>query len=179
MTLPAQYQWLAEEDGPRMLREALALYGTLETPGSRDNPIIIGWARELGLDRVYSDDAIPWCGLFQAVVAKRATWDIPSTPLWARSWAQWGNPLQPGDRASLGDVLVFSRKGGGHVGQYVGETGAFYHVLGGNQDDAVNIRMIAKARCIAVRRAPWRVSQPENVRAIKLSRGGTPSRSEA
>jgi cell wall-associated NlpC family hydrolase len=79
----------------------------------------------------------------------------------------------------LGDLLVFSRKGGGHVGIYVGETGAFYHVFGANQGDQVNIRMIPKARCIAVRRPAWKIAQPDNVRVIKLTRGGVVSISEA
>jgi hypothetical protein len=48
-------------------------------------------------------------------------------------------------------VLVFQRPGGGHVGFYVGEDATAYHVLGGNQGDAVTIARIAKARCVARR----------------------------
>jgi hypothetical protein len=42
-------------------------------------------------------------------------------------------------------VLTFKRKGGGHVGIYVGEDSKCYHVLGGNQSN-MTIR-IEKSRC--------------------------------
>ena len=50
-----------------MLVEALALFGTLEAPGAKDNPVILRWAAELGLTKSYSHDSIPWCGLFMSV----------------------------------------------------------------------------------------------------------------
>ena len=81
-------------------------------------------------------------------------------------------------RASLGDVLVFVRRGGGHVGIYVGDDGTHYHVLGGNQGNAVSIIRIAKARCIAVRRF-YRIAPPANVRPIRLAASGPVSTNEA
>src|SRR5690349_6102284 len=85
--LPARYGWLAREPGPKMLIEALKLYGTLESPGSKNNPTIIAWAKEVGgeVADVYAADSIPWCGLFMAVIAKRAGKDLPVHPLWALS----------------------------------------------------------------------------------------------
>lgn len=179
MQLPAAYADLAKEPGPVMLLKALELYGTVETPGSADNPVIIGWAKELGLSKVYSDDAIPWCGLFVAICAKRAGWDAApgGNALWARNWAKWGNP-SPDNRAELGDVLVFVRDGGGHVGLYVGEDNTTYHVLGGNQSDKVCITRIDRMRCIARRRAPWRIAQPANVRRIIRAASGAISTNE-
>ncbi|HXF88153.1 MAG TPA: TIGR02594 family protein, partial [Xanthobacteraceae bacterium] len=72
--LPSRYAWLARESGPKMLVEALKLYGTMETPGSANNPTIVAWAWEVGgeVADVFKADGIPWCGLFMAVVAKRA-----------------------------------------------------------------------------------------------------------
>lgn len=35
--LPDRYAWLAREPGPRMLVEALKMYGTLEKPGAANN----------------------------------------------------------------------------------------------------------------------------------------------
>lgn len=52
--LPAQYAWLSKEGGPKMLIEALKLFGTLEAPGAKDNPVILAWAAELGLSKTYS-----------------------------------------------------------------------------------------------------------------------------
>ena len=172
--LPQPYAWLAAEPAPRMLLEALKLYGTLEKPGSGDNPVILKWAEELGL-RDYNHDAIPWCGLFAAIISKRAGKPLAASPLWARSWADWGTKSP---KAALGDILVFSRNGGGHVALYVGEDDNYYHCLGGNQGDAVSIVRISKARCIAVRRF-YSVGVPANVRPVKLAANGTPFTSEA
>src|SRR5262245_4679707 len=127
MTLPAQYAWLSKEGGPRMLVEALNLFGTVEMPGNADSPVILGCAKEVGLDRVYSHDAIPWCGLFMAVVAKRAGKVLPKNPLWALNWQTFGT-AKPSTGAMLGDVLTFVREGGGHVAMYVGEDDEAFHL---------------------------------------------------
>lgn len=171
MTLPSKYAWLGKESGPKMLLEAIKLYGTIEVPGTKSNPVITGWAKECGIG-AYSTDEIPWCGLFMAVCAKRAGWARPANPLWARSWATWGKPRAT---AMLGDVLVFPRDGGGHVAMYVGEDATHYHILGGNQSDRVCIVRRAKKPILAIRQAPWRVAQPANVRKVVLTAGGTPA----
>lgn len=173
-----KYEWLLKEPAPKMLIEALELYGTIETPGSGNNQTIIDWANEVGgnVKDVYKADSIPWCGLFMAVVAKRADKEIPKSPLWALSWATFGERTEA---AMLGDVLVFTRKGGGHVGLYVGEDVTAYHVLGGNQSDKVSITRILKNRLYTVRRPVWKVSQPANIRKIVLDSSGEVSTNEA
>lgn len=176
MKLPPQYAWLAKEPGPRLLLEALKRYGTAEVPGAGSNPTIMAWARKAGLARAYPNDATAWCGLFMAYVALEAGWDIPLNPLWARNWARFGNPARV---PMLGDVLVFTRGSGGHVGIYVGEDATAYHVLGGNQADQVSIKRIQKSRLIEARRCPWRVSQPRNVRRVQLASTGSLSDNEA
>lgn len=170
-TLPTKYQWLLKEPGPRMLREALATYGTIETPGKANNPTIIAWAKETA-NGAYSADSIPWCGLWMAVVAHRAGWSQAENPLWALSWSTWGVKSVGG--AMLGDVMVFKREGGGHVAMYVGEDSTHWHILGGNQSDKVSIVRRAKVPTYAVRRAPWRIGQPANVRKVLLTSTGTP-----
>ena len=172
--LPARYAWLATEHAPRMLVEGIKTLGTVETPGARSNPIILGWAREVGLDRAYSADSTPWCGLWMALVAKRAGKPLPRRPLWALDWALWG---QDGGQPELGDVLVFVRPGGGHVGLYLGEDAIAYHVLGGNQGDAVSIRRLAKERLHACRQL-YAVAKPANVRPIILESNGALSADE-
>ena len=154
--LPAQYRWLEAEPSPRMIAEALKEYGTLEAPGDADNPKIIGWQDELdaaGLGRVYAGvyrhDAIPWCGLFMAVIAYRANFERrpernpPRLYLSALEWRSFGAPVPKG-AAALGDVLVFKRKGGGHVGLYVGHDASAFHILGGNQSDRVSITRLSR-----------------------------------
>jgi uncharacterized protein (TIGR02594 family) len=175
--LPSRYGWLAREPGPKMIIEALKLFGMMESPGSANNPTIVAWAKEVGgeVADVYKTDSVPWCGLFVAVVAKRAGKEIPKHPLWALSWSAFG---AKSPAAALGDVLVFVRSGGGHVGLYVGEDASAFHVLGGNQSDRVCITRVAKARLYAARRPLYRV-QPANVRPIHLKSTGALSLNEA
>ena len=174
-TLPDAYAWLAGEPGPKMLREALKLYGTLEASGDEDNPTILAWAAELGLSAIYSHDVVPWCGLYLAVVAHRAGKPIPDLPLRALSWADFGvhSPAP-----ALGDVLVFRRQAGGHVALYVGQDSEAYHCLGGNQSDSVCIRRIDRDRIYAVRRPDYKMTPP-NVRPICLDVAGELSRNES
>jgi uncharacterized protein (TIGR02594 family) len=177
-SLPARYGWLADEPGPRILTEFLKVYGLAETPGPESTPEIMRWAKVVRLDRVYKEDATAWCGLAMAYVAGQAGWEMApmGNALWARNWAHWGSPSR---EAMLGDVLVFSRGSGGHVGIYIGEDDSAFHVLGGNQEDKVSIMRLVKSRCIAVRRCPWRINQPGNVRKIQLSASGKLSTDEA
>lgn len=173
-----RYAWLWREDGPRILKEALSMYGVLEIKGEENNPLIIEWAKEIGgwIGGWYKEDSVPWCGLFTGVCALRADFSFSQKMLSAKAWAEWGNPV---DRPMLGDVLVFTRRGGGHVGLYVGEDKTTYHVLGGNQSDAVNITRLSKARLMTARRCPWRVAQPDNVRVVHLTVGGKLSENES
>jgi uncharacterized protein (TIGR02594 family) len=168
-----KYAWLGHEPGPKMLREALQLLGTLEGPGNVDNPVILAWAKEIG-EPGYKHDATAWCGLFVGLCAKRAGWDArpKGNALWARNWATWGTKAS---KAMLGDVLVFPRGPGGHVALYVGEDSTHYHILGGNQSDKVSIVRKAKTPILAIRRAPWKVAQPPNIRSVILNASGTPS----
>jgi uncharacterized protein (TIGR02594 family) len=175
--LPAAYGWLARLDPlPRMIAEALRLFGTVEAAAKADSPTIIGWAEEVGgkVDDVYQADSIPWCGLFMAVVAKRAGKAVPADPLWALNWTRFGVAAgQP----MLGDVLTFVRPSGGHVALYVGEDAGAYHVLGGNQCDQVCVARIAKSRLHRVRRPVYKV-QPATVRPFILKGVGQLSHNE-
>ena len=175
--LPKAYAWLAKEPGPRMLLEALSLYGITEKAGAADNPTILDWAKECGI-KGYAHDSIAWCGLTMAVCAKRAGWDYApgGNAHWALNWAKWGDPSP---NPMIGDILTFKREGGGHVALYVGEDSTAYHVLGGNQGDAVSIVRILKTRMYAARRAHWKVAQPDNVRVVKLAMTGDISTNEA
>jgi uncharacterized protein (TIGR02594 family) len=175
MKIPKAYQWLQQEDAPRHLLKAVELYGVTETVGTKHNPVIMGWAKEVNLEKTYTADEIPWCGLYMAVVMQRAGRPIVDKPLWALNWNNFGvrvtNPM-------LGDVLTFTRNGGGHVGLYVGEDATAYHVLGGNQGNQVSVTRIAKSRLSQARRPEYN-SQPTNIRTIQLASNGALSTNEA
>jgi uncharacterized protein (TIGR02594 family) len=169
------YNWLQEETGPRILVQAVKLIGTKEIVGKAHNPIILDWAKQLGI-KAYTNDEIPWCGLFIAYCAHKAGVEVVDGPLWALNWAKYGTKEST---PMLGDVLTFKRDGGGHVGLYVGEDRTHYHVLGGNQNNQVNVMRIAKTRLHQARRTAWKIAQPSNVRKIELSNKGIISTNEA
>ena len=171
LKLPKLYKHLLTIKGPRLLLEALRWFGTQETPGPVSNTAILAWAAFVGADSYYKSDATPWCALFLAYCCKMAGFALPPDPLRALAWLGWGTSVRPGE-ASLGDVLVMSRAGGGHVTIYVGETATHYAGLGGNQNDQVGIDWFPKARISAIRRCPWRQQQPADVRPVYLTAAG-------
>lgn len=181
MTYPKGYEWLGNIGPlPLTIQAGLSFHGVQEVVGRGSNRTIIGWRDELNQAGVqivgYSDDDIPWCGLFAAIVAHRAGKRVVAQPLWARNWAKFGAAVP---EAGLGDVLVFERPGGGgHVGFYVAEDATAYHVLGGNQGNRVSITRIAKNRAIARRRPIYRI-KPDSVKPYRVASGGALSENEA
>jgi uncharacterized protein (TIGR02594 family) len=181
--LPTQYAWLNGTVGlPKMVVEGLKTFGTVETPGAGNSPVIMGWADEVDLERVYTADAIAWCGLWMAMIAQRAGKSFPKNPLWALNWKSFGIE---GGQPDLGDVLVFVRDGGGHVGLYIGEDRgnamhpAAYHVLGGNTSDKVTIARIDKKRLVAVRQPAYLIGRPAAAKPHILGVEGLLSTNEA
>ena len=115
----------------------------------KNRSALMAWLKSDG--RSLGDPAkLPWCGdLVETCIALTLPAEIlPTNPYYATNWASFGVAL---GLPSLGCVLVFSRRGGGHVGFYEGEDASTYHVRGGNQSNAITVARIAKARCIAKR----------------------------
>ena len=158
---------------PRWLTAAKNDVGIREVPGRVHNKTILGWAK--ALKSWVTDDETPWCGLFVASIMQRSGLTYPTEYLRARAWADWGSNLRS-DRVSPGAILVFARKGGGHVGFYLGEDPESYHVLGGNQDNSVSVMRISKARCIAIR---WPKGEPVEGRPVLLAANAPLSINEA
>lgn len=157
---------------------AKSLIGTKEFAGAANNATIMGWAKRLGarvLGIVYAGDHVPWCGLFVAHCVAEAGLTPAPIAVRASSWETWGSNLRA-DRLAPGAVLVFKRPGGGHVGFYVGEDATAYHVLGGNQGNAVSITRIEKARCVARR---WPAGVPVEGAPVWIKGNGKLSTNEA
>lgn len=131
--------------------EATRHIGVKEDTSDASNPLIIGWGKKLRIS--YGDDEIPWCGLFVAhcIGSQLPTEPLPSNPLGAREWSKFGIACS----AQPGAVMVFWREskssGKGHVGFYVGEDDSAFHVLGGNQSDAVNVKRVGRDRFLGAR----------------------------
>lgn len=163
----------APADDPAIpwFQEARRLIGVREKVGPGSEPTIVDWAGKAGID--YASDDIPWCGLFVAhcVGSTLADEPLPNDPLSARAWKRFGARAAP----QLGAIVVFWRGDPagwqGHVGFYAGEDDEAYHVLGGNQGDAVSITRIARKRLLDTR---WPATAPMGRgKPLRLAAGKT------
>lgn len=139
---------------PPWLLEARRKLGLQEV---RDNKSLREYLRSAG-GTIGDPSQVPWCGDFvETVILKTLPHEkVPSNPYYALNWSTWGkaiNPAQP----KLGAILVFERRDskgriiGGHIGFCVGHDQNFWHVLGGNQSNAITITKVAKSRLHAMR----------------------------
>jgi len=170
--IPTEYRDLVDIQNPRILVEALNLYGLKETSGAANTPMIMAMANECNVRGVYNADSIPWCGLGVGYCALKAgkPWEgQPKDMLWALNWRKWGTPQE---KAMLGDIITFKRDGGGHVAIYVGEDHTHYHVMGFNQGDKACIIRISKDKARSISRSKWNTTQPSTVRPIIRSPTG-------
>lgn len=129
---------------PAWLIEARKHLGVTEIKGPKTADFISRWLRHLGA--WWSDDETPWCGVFVAACVEAASLPIPKFWMRAKAWAEWGTRLS---EPATGCVVVFERKGGGHVGFVVGRTeNGNLLVLGGNQGNRVCISPFDRTRVI-------------------------------
>jgi uncharacterized protein (TIGR02594 family) len=158
---------LAPSDPLPWMTEAKSALGRHE---ARDRSWLMDWLKRDG--RSLGDPSKnPWCGDFVETCIKVALPDEPllgalgSNPYWARNWMLFGQTVTP----ILGAVLVFERGSGGHVGFAVGQDDTHFHVLGGNQSDAVTIARIAKSRLLGAR---WPATVPPRLQRLPTTRPG-------
>jgi uncharacterized protein (TIGR02594 family) len=161
--------WMAEAQRRRRLHER------------RDHKTLWDWLRSDGAT-VGDPARVPWCGDFveTAVALTLPGEPIPENPYLALNWKKFGRALQSG---VYGAILVFWRGNPGswkgHVGFYWGEDDTHYHVLGGNQGNAVNVARIAKNR-LRSDGIRWPSTVDHMTQPIHLSSAGVPvSRNEA
>jgi len=136
----------------------------------RDRSWLMDWLKRDG--RSLGDPSKnPWCGDFVETCIRIALPDEPllgalgSNPYWARNWMLFGQPVRP----VIGAVLVFERGSGGHVGFAIGQDDTHFHVLGGNQSDAVTIARIAKSRLLGAR---WPTTWPPRLQRLQTMKPG-------
>lgn len=128
---------------------AKAEIGVKERAGKAINPKIKAYYEEAGHPYI-KDDAVPWCAAFVGAMLERA--GLKGTgALTARSYLTWGKPLKT---PKPGAIMVFKRGNSswqGHVAFYVTQDATHYHVLGGNQGNAVSIAKYKKEDLIGIR----------------------------
>lgn len=181
MRISNDYAWLGNiPDAPLMIKEAVRIgkLNTNEILGPKSNPEIMKLAEIAGVANIYKSDETAWCAVAMSAIAILAFKELPFTGfdrLRAASFLKFGTAVS---EPLLGDVLVFTRTGGGHVGLYVGEDKDCYHVAGGNQSNQFNVIRIAKNRLSGARRPNYKV-MPKSAKKYFLSPLGAVSKNEA
>lgn len=125
--------------------------GVDEIAGPTDNPRIVEYHRTTTLRA--TDDETFWCSSFVNWCVIQARLEGTDSAA-ARSWLQWGQPLE---RGRQGAVTVFRRSASptaGHVGFYWGSAKDRVLVLGGNQGDQVSIKGYPKKDLLGFRWPP-------------------------
>ena len=123
--------------------------GTKEIKGKDHNPKIIEYHSYTKLKS--TSDEVSWCSAFACFCVEKAGFRSPKSAM-ARQWLAWGNPV---DNPFYGCVVVLWRNDinswTGHVGFYVKEDEKYIYVLGGNQNDEVNIKPYKKVQLLGYR----------------------------
>lgn len=150
------------------ITEARKHIGQKEEPGAGNNPTIVGWWKDIKRGGIKLD-SVPWCAAFVGSCLERV--GIESTRYEsARSYLNWGQPLP---EAIYGCIVIFNRDGGGHVGFVIGkDKQGRLMVLGGNQNDAVNISPFTVMRVAGYR---WPKDVPLSKEPLPILESNAPS----
>lgn len=129
---------------------ALNEYGETGIAGTKSNDKILKYFSEIGARWVIDDDTA-WCSAFVNWVLKQA--GLPySSALNARNFLTYGKKtIKP----VIGDIVILWRisktSAFGHVGFFVKETPTTVFILGGNQNNSVNITAFDKSKVLDYR----------------------------
>jgi uncharacterized protein (TIGR02594 family) len=131
----------------KWIDEAKKHIGLKEIIGAGNNKIIQSWLTNL--KAWWNGDDTAWCGTYVAHCIKTAGYPLPKHWYRALDWLNWGVEIAS---PCYGCIVVFSRKGGGHVGFVVGmDNKGRLMVLGGNQGDVVSIAPFETSRVAGYR----------------------------
>lgn len=130
--------WKQKESKKNHMQIAQAEQGISEIPGADHNKRIVNYFQST--DYKATDDETPWCSAFVNWVLMQA--GMPRTKSAAAlSFKSWGVECDP----HYGCVVVIPRGSWkGHVGFLVSSDDNYYHILGGNQNDQVNVASFSK-----------------------------------
>ena len=139
-----------------IMQHAQKQVGIWEWAGSENNPLVLAMFAEAGHSDI-KQDAVPWCAAFVGSVLLRAGTKGTGSLL-ARSYLDWGQKI-PLSEAKEGDVVILSGKASwqGHVGFFKGQGAQKLNLLGGNQNDQVNVKAYPASKLLGARRAIARV----------------------
>lgn len=141
-----------------------------EVRGEKDNPLILYMLRLAAGSEWPQHDEVPWCSAFVFFVAHLLDLNRPRTKrLRARSWLRVGQSVDLEDARVGNDVAILKRGTGpqpgpevidaiGHCGFFAGVDNDYVYLLGGNQQNEVNISLYNKDRVLGISRLEKRTS---------------------
>jgi uncharacterized protein (TIGR02594 family) len=134
-------------DAPEWIKIAYKERGQTEIPGPQENPRIVEYFATIGEKANYRDDVDDWASAFVEWSFNKAGIDGPKNddPF---AWLRWGEKV---DHPRFGCVAVLSFSGLRHVGFFFSDNGESILVLGGNQDDTVNVSRYSKSDVVGYR----------------------------
>lgn len=116
----------------------------------------------IGVDPVRTE----WCAAFVNAILEidgiPGSESVSDVPLMARSFLNWGEPVDPED-IQRGDVVIFPRGNEGwkgHVGFFIAEEKGHWIILGGNQRNEVRYDYFKPSRALGIRRYPTQDKTP-------------------
>jgi uncharacterized protein (TIGR02594 family) len=155
-------------DEPLWVLEARKHLGLTEVKGAVHSPEILQMWKDIKRGGI-KDDETPWCAAFVGAMLERVGCRSARFE-GASSYLKWGTALS---HPILGCIVVFTRKGGAHVGFVVGrDAKGQLLVLGGNQSDAVNIKAFGLTRVSGYR---WPAEHPVPTTMLATTTEGTSS----
>lgn len=168
---------------PKLLTAALQYLGLRETPGAANNPIIMDMAKGLGVDKIYTSDSLQaWCAVFinhliritgKPLQIPKDLYDLLRALKTAKNF-----DLIPKSEWLMGDVILLSRSGGGHVFIAIAESSTGNIIgIGGNQGNMVGFAEFDFDRVVEVRRY-YATGIPESAKRYKLNSSGQLSTNE-
>lgn len=134
---------------PAWLVHALSWLGVSERQGRPAHPEILAFFRDAGHPEI-SDDSVAWCAAFAGACLARSG-IAPTGSLRARSYLDWGRPLDVPRRGAIAVLSRGSNTALGHVGFLVEARGDKVLILGGNQGDKVSIAAFPRSRVLSYR----------------------------
>ena len=132
---------------PKWLELARKELGTVELPGSRNNPKVVQYYLDVVGKRM--GDSVPWCAAFVGAMLMRSG-EKSSGSLMARSYQRYGDKCAP----KPGAIAVWPRGRSpiyGHVNFVESVNGNRLICIGGNQGDAVTRQSYDKGKAVAFR----------------------------
>lgn len=188
--LPKHWKWVEDiNPQPKILQVALKYYGIQEIPGPRSNEKIMGMAKSLNVESIYTNDDMAWCALFICFCLVSAGKPMPYKNyevIRAASFIgegnthpePWGEEV-PINEARYGDLVYLQRPGGGHIAIMIARTKSGNFILfGGNQKNSVGFMETSKDRVKGVRRY-YKTGLPSTAQIYTINSTGELSKNEA